>query len=78
MGVVIKKGVFNFDCFGFVVKRISLNCKNDFLNFLKRNVLQPFFQKLKGLLVKMGLSLSFGCMRLFKNYRLLGGRFLLF
>lgn len=29
-----------------------------------------FFQKLKGLLVKVGLSLSFGCMRL--NYRSLG------
>lgn len=69
-----KKGVFNFDCFGFVVKRIFLNCKNDFLNFLKRSVLQPFFQKLKGVLVKVGLSLSFGCMRL--NYRSLGAKIL--
>ncbi len=33
-----------------------------------------FFQKLKGLLVKVGLSLSFGCMRL--NYRSLGGKML--
>lgn len=69
MGVVTKKGVFNLDCFWFVViccKNGFLNCKNDFLNFLKRGVLQPFFQKLKGLLVKVGLSLSFGgvCMRL--------------
>ncbi len=39
MGATIKKWVFNFGCFGFVVKRISLNCKNDFLNFLKRSVL---------------------------------------
>lgn len=33
-----------------------------------------FFQKLKGLLVKVGLSLSFGCMRL--NYRSLGAKML--
>ncbi len=33
-----------------------------------------FFQKLKGLLVKVGLSLSFGCMRL--NYRSLGAKIL--
>ncbi len=33
-----------------------------------------FFQKLKGLLIKVGLSLSFGCMRL--NYRLLGAKML--
>ncbi len=33
-----------------------------------------FFQKLKGLLVKVGLSLSFGCMRL--NYRSLGTKML--
>ncbi|TPH55885.1 sodium:proton antiporter [Helicobacter pylori] len=33
-----------------------------------------FFQKLKGLLVKVRLSLSFGCMRL--NYRLLGAKIL--
>lgn len=33
-----------------------------------------FFQKLKGLLVKVGLSLSFGCMRL--NYRSLGTKIL--
>ncbi|TPH80844.1 sodium:proton antiporter [Helicobacter pylori] len=33
-----------------------------------------FFQKLKGLLVKVGLSLSFGCMRL--NYCLLGAKML--
>ncbi len=33
-----------------------------------------FFQKLKGLLVKVGLSLSFGCMRL--NYRSLGVKML--
>ncbi len=33
-----------------------------------------FLQKLKGLLVKVGLSLSFGCMRL--NYRSLGGKML--
>ncbi len=33
-----------------------------------------FFQKLKGLLVKAGLSLNFGCMRL--NYRSLGGKML--
>ncbi len=48
MGVVAKKGVFNFDCFGFVViycKNDFLNCKNGFLNFLKRGVLQPFFPK---------------------------------
>ncbi len=35
-----------------------------------------FFQKLKGLLVKVGLSLSFGCMRL--NYRSLGAKMLCF
>ncbi len=33
-----------------------------------------FFQKLKGLLVKVGLSLSFGCMRL--DYRSLGTKML--
>ncbi len=33
-----------------------------------------FFQRLKGLLVKVGLSLSFGCMRL--NYRSLGANML--
>lgn len=33
-----------------------------------------FFQKLKDLLVKVGLSLSFGCMRL--NYRSLGTKML--
>ncbi len=33
-----------------------------------------FFQKLKGLLVKVGLSLSFGCMRL--NYCSLGAKML--
>ncbi|GHS45060.1 hypothetical protein JP0125_09390 [Helicobacter pylori] len=33
-----------------------------------------FFQKLKGLLVKVGLFLSFGCMRL--NYHSLGGKML--
>ncbi|EJB12815.1 hypothetical protein HPCPY1962_1635 [Helicobacter pylori CPY1962] len=33
-----------------------------------------FFQKLKGLLVKVGLSLSFVCMRL--NYRSLGAKIL--
>ncbi len=33
-----------------------------------------FFQKLKGLLVKVGSSLSFGCMRL--NYRSLGAKML--
>ncbi|TPH68979.1 hypothetical protein FIM57_02740 [Helicobacter pylori] len=49
-------------------------CKNGFLNFLKRDVWQPFFQKLKGLLVKVGLSLSFSCMRL--NYRSLGAKML--
>ncbi len=38
MEVVIKKGVFNFDCFGFVViycKKDFLNCKKDFLNCKK-------------------------------------------
>ncbi|WQT49857.1 hypothetical protein KVE58_00140 [Helicobacter pylori] len=35
-------------------------CKNGFLNFLKRGVLQPFFQKLKGFFKKAELSLSFG------------------
>ncbi|PDX06163.1 hypothetical protein [Helicobacter pylori] len=70
-----KGGFFNFGCSRFV-------CKKDFfLNFLKRiekysAIIIP--QKLKGLLVKVGLSLSFGCMRLFKNYRLLGARRLLF
>ncbi|KNX45089.1 hypothetical protein AEY52_05335 [Helicobacter pylori] len=43
-------------------KNDFLNCKNDFLNFL-REVFCNHFQ-LKGLLVKAGLSLSFGCMRL--------------
>ncbi len=33
-----------------------------------------FPQKLKGLLVKVRLSLSFGCMRLLKKYRSLGAR----
>ncbi len=65
MGVVTKKGFFNFDCFGFVViycKNDFLNCKNDFLNFLKRSVWQPFFQKLQktqGFACKGGVILEF-------------------
>ncbi|WP_332261816.1 hypothetical protein [Helicobacter pylori] len=68
-----KGGFFNFGCSRFV-------CKKDFfLNFLKRiekysAIIIP--QKLKGLLVKVGLSLSFGCMRL--NYRSLGAKTLCF
>ncbi|PUD44498.1 hypothetical protein C2R78_05970 [Helicobacter pylori] len=57
MGVAIKKGGFNFDCFRFV-------CKKDFsLDFLKRIekysvIIIP--QKLKGFFKKAELSLSFG------------------
>ncbi|KHL87140.1 hypothetical protein HPY207_07175 [Helicobacter pylori] len=35
-------------------------CKNDFLNFLKRSVLQSFPPKTQGFACKSGLSLSFG------------------
>ncbi len=43
-------------------KKDFLNCKNDFLNFLKeiKRFCNHFPQKLKGLLVKVGLFLSFG------------------
>ncbi|AFI00266.1 hypothetical protein HPSH112_00120 [Helicobacter pylori Shi112] len=47
-----KKGVFNFDGFGFAV----IYCKNDFLNFLKRGVLQPFFPKTQGFACKSGVK----------------------
>ncbi|AVV97052.1 hypothetical protein CEP77_05235 [Helicobacter pylori] len=40
--------------------------------FLREAFCNHFPQKLKGLLVKVGLSLSFGCMRL--NYRSLGAK----
>ncbi len=56
MEVVTKKGgVFNFDCFGFAV----IYCKNGFLNFLKRGVLQPFFPKTQGFACKSGVILEF-------------------
>ncbi len=55
MGVVTKKGGFNFDCFGFAV----IYCKNGFLNFLKRGVLQPFFPKTQGFACKSGAILEF-------------------
>ncbi len=75
MGGSYKKGGFlTLIVFGFVV----IYCKNDFLNFLKRNVLQPFFSKTQGFACKSGVILEFWsvCMRL--NYRSLGGRFSLF
>ncbi|EMR58155.1 hypothetical protein A608_0120 [Helicobacter pylori CCHI 33] len=50
-----KKGGFNFDCFGVVV----IYCKNGFLKFLKRGVLQPFFPKTQGFACKSGAILEF-------------------
>ncbi|WQS72410.1 hypothetical protein KVC10_00140 [Helicobacter pylori] len=50
-----KKGVFNFGCFWFVV----IYCKNDFLNFLKREAFcNHFFQKLKGFFKKVVVSIK--------------------
>ncbi|RVZ72308.1 hypothetical protein EC585_03105 [Helicobacter pylori] len=53
----MKKGFFNFDCFWCGCFRFV--CKNDFLKEIKR-FCNHFPQKLKGLLVKVGLFLSFG------------------
>ncbi len=61
-GWLQKKGFFNFDCFGFVViccKNGFLNCKNNLLNFLKRDVWQPFFPKNQGFACKSGVILEF-------------------
>ncbi len=71
-----KKGGFNFDRFWFVV----IYCKNDFLNFLKRGVLQSFSPKTQGFACKSGFVLEFWgvCMQLLKKYRSLGARRLLF
>ncbi|PUD37509.1 hypothetical protein C2R93_01050 [Helicobacter pylori] len=54
---------------------LEIYYKKDFLKEIKR-FCNHSPQKLKGLLVKVGLSLSFGCMRL--KYRSLGARRLLF
>ncbi|GAA7100309.1 hypothetical protein ID0213_00840 [Helicobacter pylori] len=53
-----KKGVFNFDCL-VCYKKDFLNCKKDFLNFLKKHVLQPFFPKTQGFACKSGFILEF-------------------
>ncbi|RVZ08473.1 hypothetical protein EC524_01150 [Helicobacter pylori] len=54
-------------------------CKKDFLKEIKR-FCNHFPQKLKGFFKKNGVIFEFWgvCMRLFKNYRLLGARSLLF
>ncbi|WP_341271162.1 hypothetical protein [Helicobacter pylori] len=52
--------------------------KNDFLKEIER-FCNHFSQKLKGFLKSRVILEFWGvCMRLFKNYRLLGGRFSLF
>ncbi|EPZ69968.1 hypothetical protein N199_05550 [Helicobacter pylori UM038] len=38
---------------------LQICCKNDFLNFLKRSVLQPFFPKTQGFACKSGVILEF-------------------
>ncbi|GAB0055117.1 hypothetical protein YGH035_09350 [Helicobacter pylori] len=42
-----------------VLGLLSIYCKNGFLNFLKRGVLQPFFPKTQGFACKSGVILEF-------------------